>query len=194
MCLLLTCLADVNYLSSQTQYLNMPAVTNTSPIIILARIERLRLLKELHGAILVSPAVRMECIDRGREVGATDVMVMENGIKEGWIQLVNLDKEETREARRLTDEARIGIGEAEALVLAKSRNALAVLDDKEARAIAKGWNLKYTGTLMVLYEAYVKDLISYDALVEDLAKLTRIMWISTDVITEIIRRAREVKK
>jgi predicted nucleic acid-binding protein len=168
----------------------MPAVTNTSPVIILARIERLRLLKELHGAILMSPAVRMECIDRGREVGATDVMAMEKGIKEGWIQLVNLDKEEAREARRLTDEARIGMGEAEALVLAKSRNALAVLDDKEARAIAKGWNLKYTSTLMVLYEAYVKDLISYDELVEDLAKLTRIMWISTDVITEIIRRAR----
>jgi len=172
----------------------MPAVTNASPIIILARIERLRLLKDLHGAILMSPAVRIECVDRGREVGATDVMAMENGIKEGWIQLVNLDKEETREARRLTDEARIGMGEAEALVLAKSRNALAVLDDKEARAIAKGWNLKCTSTLMVLYEAYMKDLISYDALVEDLAKLTRIMWISTDVITEIIKRAREVKK
>ena len=172
----------------------MPVVTNTSPIIILARIERLQLLKELHGALLMSPAVKLECIDRGREVGAADVMAIEDGIKQGWIQLVKLDKEETREAGRLTDEAKIGMGEAEALVLAKSRKALAVLDDKEARAIAKGWNLKYTSTLMVLYEAYVKDLISYDELVEDLSKLTRIMWISTDVITGIIRRAREVKK
>jgi len=81
--------------------------------------------------------LKVECIDKGREAGATDVVAMENGIKQGWIQLVNLDKEEMREARRLMDEVRIGMGEAETLVLARSRNALAVLDDKEARAIAK---------------------------------------------------------
>lgn len=88
----------------------------------------------------------------------------------------------------------IGLGEAEALVLAKSRKALAVLDDKEARAIVKCWNLEYTSTLTVLFEAFERKLVSYDELVEDLAKLTRIMWISTDVVTNIIRRAREVKK
>jgi len=172
----------------------MPVVTNTSPIIVLARIGRLGLLKELYGTVLMSPSVKMECIDKGRETGAADVLEMENGLKRGWIQLVNLSKDEMRNARALTDRARIGLGEAEALVLAKSRNVLAVLDDKEARAIAKGWNLEYTGTLMVLYGAFKKGLISYDELVEDLAKLTRIMWVSTDVITDMIRRAREVKK
>jgi len=172
----------------------MPVITNTSPMIILARIERLQLLKELYETILMSPAVKVECIDKGRETGATDVVAMENGIKQGWIQLVNLDKEEMREARGLMDEVRIGMGEAETLALARSRNALAVLDDKEARAIAKSWNLEYTSTLMVLYEAFAKNLIDYDELVEDLAKLTKIIWISTDVITDIIRRAKKVKK
>ena len=78
--------------------------------------------------------------------------------------------------------------------MAKSRNALALLDDREARAIAKGWDLRYAGTLMVLYKAFEKHLISYDELLEDLAKLTRVMWISTNVVTELIRRAKEVKK
>lgn len=172
----------------------MPVVTNTSPVIVLARIRRLQLLKELYGNVLMPPSVKVECIDSGKEAGAADVLDVENGVKQGWVQLVSLDKEEMRQARRLMDEARIGLGEAEALVLAKSRNALVVLDDKEARAVAKGWNLECTSTLMVLYEAFVKSLISYDELVEDLSKLTRIMWISTDVVTEIIRRAKEVKK
>lgn len=172
----------------------MPVVTNTSPVIVLARIGRLRLLKELYGTVLISPSVRVECIDRGREARTLDVLEIEKGVEEGWIQLVNLDKEQRREAENLADEARIGLGEAEALVLARGRNVLAVLDDKEARAIAKSWNLEYTGTVMVLFEAFVKDLISYDGLVEDLAKLSKTMWISTDVITDIIRRAREVKK
>jgi predicted nucleic acid-binding protein len=172
----------------------MPIVTNTSPAIILARIGRLQVLKELYGTVFMSPSVKAECIDRGKEAGARDVLEIENGISQGWIQLVDLTEEEARKASKLKDEARIGPGEAEALVLAKSRSALAGLDDKEARAIAKSWNLDYTSTLMVLYEAFVKGLIDYDELVEDLAKVTRIMWISTDVITEIIRRAKEVKK
>jgi len=46
----------------------------------------------------------------------------------------------------------------------------------------------------VLYEAFVKNLISYDELIEDLAKLAKVMWISTDVITEIIKRAEKVRK
>lgn len=170
------------------------ALTNTSPVIVLAKIRRLKLLKELFATVLMSPFVKLECVDRGKEDGAEDVVEIERGIKEGWIQPVNLNKEETRRARELMDEARIGLGEAEALVLAKSRNATAVLDDKEARAIAQSWELRCTGTLMVLYEGFVKDLINYDELIEDLAKLTRIMWVSTDVITDIIRRAREVKK
>jgi predicted nucleic acid-binding protein len=65
---------------------------------------------------------------------------------------------------------------------------------KKLGAIAKSWDLELTSTVMVLYEAFIKDLISYDELVEDLAKLTRVMWISTDVITEVIKRAKKVVK
>jgi predicted nucleic acid-binding protein len=172
----------------------MPVVTNTSPVIVLAKIRRLRLLRELYGTVLMSPSVKVECVDKGNEAGAGDVLEIENGIREDWIQLVTLTKDEVRGAEGLMDRARIGPGEAEALVLAKGRNALALLDEKEARAIAKGWNLRYAGTLMVLYEAFEKQLMSYDELFEDLAKLTRVMWISTDVITELIRRARKLKK
>jgi len=172
----------------------MPVVTNTSPVILLARIGRLGLLKNLYGSVLMSPFVKAECVDKGREAGARDVPEIEKGIREGWVQLVSLDREELQEARRLLDEARIGQGEAEALVLSKRRRMLAVLDDKEARALAKGWNLRHTSTVMVLFEAFKRELISYDELVEDLAKLTSIMWISTDVITEVIRRAKEVRR
>jgi len=94
--------------------------------------------------------------------------------------------------QRLVDETRIGFGEAGALILARDKKVPAILDDKEARALAKSWNLDYTSTVMVLYEAFVKNLISYDELVEDLAKLTRVMWISTDVITDVIERAKKV--
>jgi predicted nucleic acid-binding protein len=86
------------------------------------------------------------------------------------------------------------LGEAGALTLAKDKKMLVILDDKEARAIAKSWDLDYIGTVMVLYEALVRNIISYDELVEDLAKLTKVMWISSDVIAEVIKRAMKVIK
>jgi hypothetical protein len=47
---------------------------------------------------------------------------------------------------------------------------------------------------MVLYEALVKGLISYDELIEDLAKLAKVMWIGADVISEVMKRAKKAMK
>lgn len=148
----------------------------------------------MYGTILMSPFVKVETIDKGKELGATDVKEIEKAVQEGWLKLVTISKEQTKKTNRLVMEARIGMGEAEALILAKDGKSFAILDDKEARAIAKSWGVEYTSTVMVLYEAFVKGLINYDELVEDLSKLTKIMWISTDVITEIIKKARKVRK
>lgn len=172
----------------------MPVISNTSPVIILAKMGRLRLLKELYGKLVISPFVKIEAIDRGKELGASDAVEIENAIREDWVEVAKLSKKQSQAAQKLVNEAKIGFGEAEALVLARDRDLLVILDDKEARAIAKSWNLEYTSAVMVLYEAFVKNLISYDELIADLNKLTKIMWITTDVITEIIKRAKEVKK
>ena len=50
------------------------------------------------------------------------------------------------------------------------------------------------GTLIVMYSGYIKGLLTFDDLVDDLNRLTKFMWVSTDVVTEIIKKAKEVKK
>jgi len=167
--------------------------SNTSPIIALAKIGRLEILKELYETVLITLSVKEECIDRGRELGASDVRYVERAIEEGWIKVVKLDMGQQRTVNRLISKTKIGLGEAEALVLVKGRNLLAILDDKEARAIAKSWKVEHQGTAMVLYEACVKGKLSYDQLIEDLTKLSRVMWMSSDVIAEIVKRAKEVR-
>lgn len=172
----------------------MPVTSNTSPLIVLAKIGRLGLLKSLYGTVYITPFVKAESVDRGKELGALDAMKIERAINEGWIKIAKLTRRQSRGIQRLVSKARVGFGEAGALTLAKAKGITAILDDKEARALAKSWGLDYTSTVMILYEAFVKNLISYDELIEDLAKLTRVMWISTDVITEVIRKAGKVRK
>jgi len=152
------------------------------------------MLKDLYQTILISPFVKVESVDRGKEVGAPDAVEISRAIEEGWIKVIGVTKRQNQTVQRLVSEARIGFGEAGALTLARNKSIPVILDDKEARALAKSWDLELTSTVMVLYEAFIKNLISYDELVEDLAKLTRVMWISTEIITDVIRRAKRVVK
>lgn len=91
-------------------------------------------------------------------------------------------------------DTRIGRGEAEALVIAKEKKLLAILDDREARALAKSWGVEYQGTAMVLFEAFTKGKINYDELIESLTQLSKVSRLSSDVIAEIIKRAKEVRR
>ncbi len=172
----------------------MRVTSNTSPLICLAKIGRLKLLRDLYGTVVVSQLVKVESVDKGKELGASDALEIERAIEEGWITVAKPTESQDETMQRLISEMGIGLGEAGALTLAKDGKMLIILDDKEARAIAKSWDLEYTGTVMVLYEAFVCKLINYDELVEDFAKLAKVMWISTDVTTEIINKARKVRK
>jgi len=170
----------------------MPVTSNSSPVIALAKIGRLKLLKDLYGTVLITPFVKVESVDKGKELGASDALEIEKAIDEGWIRVTELARRQNQTMQRLVDEAKIGLGEAGALTRARNKKIPVVLDDKEARALAKSWDLEYTSTVMVLFEAFVKNLITYDELIDDLAKLARVMWISTDVITDVIKRAKKV--
>ena len=117
----------------------MKVTSNTSPLIALAKIGRLKLLKELYGTVIISPFVKVESVDKGKELGAADALEIQKAIDEGWIVVAELTKRQNEAVQRLIDEMKIGSGEAGAITLAKEQRLMVVLDDKEARAIAKSW-------------------------------------------------------
>ncbi len=172
----------------------MPCTSNTSPLIGLAKIGRLELLRRLFGEVVITPAVKVESVDRGKEIGAPEVAEIEKGLDEGWIKLRTLTAKERREVSGLMARANLGLGEAEALISARASDLMVILDDKEARAVAKSWRLKYTGTVMILYQALNKNLLNYDEFVEAVGELAKVIWISPAVMGEIITRAKEVRK
>lgn len=163
--------------------------SNTSPIIALARVGRLDLLASLFDVVLLPPAVKGECIDRGKEIGADDVYEIEKGLDAGWITVVPLEEDAEREAGRLQARAAVGRGEAEAIALARMRGVAVILDDADARAAARSLGLEHMGTVMVPYHAFVRGLVSHRELVSILADLSRVLWVAPDVIAEMLRRA-----
>lgn len=124
-------------------------VSNTSPIQYLHQIGVLRILPSLYGRILVPQAVVDE-IGAGRAAGVNlpDPATLE------WLDVRTVELTQWPVPRE------IHAGEAEAIALAKSVGASAlILDDLAARNHARLLGLCVTGTLGVLLKAKTNGLI-----------------------------------
>ena len=115
----------------------MSVVSNSSPLIALARIERLDLVPTILQSVLIPPAV-------AREI-APSIPVLPH-----WLEV----RSPAKSASVLTSRGRLGDGECEAIALAVELGAGAILiDDRPARRLAEAAGLHVIGTLGVLLEA-----------------------------------------
>jgi predicted nucleic acid-binding protein len=131
----------------------MIIVSDTSPITSLAAINKLKLLQQLYGSIIIPEAVYREL---------TEVSVPVPGTREvlsaDWIQMrsvVNRSLVANLKALPLDE------GESEAIVLAKELNAeILLIDERRGRAEASRQGLRITGLLGVLIEAKTQGAIA----------------------------------
>lgn len=131
----------------------MIVVSNTSPIINLAGIGHLDLLKQLYGRIIIPQAVYQEIVVTGAgEAGANEVKRLE------WISTYTA----TDPALVNSLSVELDPGEAEAIACALELKAdLLLLDEKRGRLIAQRLGLKFIGLLGLLIEAKHKGIVTH---------------------------------
>lgn len=132
----------------------MPVVSNTSPILNLAIIRQLDLLRQQFGEVLVPPAVLAELKVDANYPG-TDLI--RQALQENWLHSVELTNiVVARALRRELDH-----GEAEAIALTLQLGLTTVLMDEHAgRAVAQAMSLAPTGLLGVLLRAKLSGQIA----------------------------------
>jgi len=125
----------------------MPVVSNTSPLLNLAIIGRLSLLREQFGEIWIPPAV-LEELRVGEDLPGSQAV--REAIKTGWLRVEGVkDRPFVQVLQRDLDR-----GEAEAIALALQVNAeWTLLDEREGRRVAKSLGLKVTGVMGILIRA-----------------------------------------
>ncbi|MEK6824762.1 MAG: DUF3368 domain-containing protein, partial [Nanoarchaeota archaeon] len=131
-------------------------ISNASPLIYLAKINKLGILKKLYGNIIVPEEVYNEIVINGKEGKFHDAIKVENAFMAGWIKI---EKTENRkEIEKFAPE--IDIGEIAVINLAlKLKPDLILMDDASARTIAESFGFNVKGTLYVLLSAYKKRMI-----------------------------------
>jgi len=123
----------------------LKVVCNSSTLIALARIGHLDIMAKMVGVLSIPYAVYEDVVIKGAgHPGAVEVKEAK------WIEKRNVS--DRKLVTRLN--ANLGLGESEAIALAKEIKAdLIILDDEKARKIAKSEGIRITGLLAFLVQA-----------------------------------------
>lgn len=165
-------------------------IANSTPLIYLAKLGKLPLLKEFFKKIYIPEAVKREVIDEGIKLNEPDASIIEEAINEGWIIV--------RKVEPLVTLRQMGIdqGEKEAISLAVEMNRKEILlDQTHARVAAELVGLKPKGTLFVLLKALKENKISYKEYLLSLESLIVVGFrMSEELYLRAIKLGEEIKK
>ena len=154
-------------------------VSNSGPLIHLARIDRLNLLKELFGTVVIPIDVKIEVVDCGKAEGAADAFLIEEEMNAGWIVIG--ETAASGNVKEIAEHVGIDAGESAAILLAKRMKCQILLDDLAARRFATGLGMEVAGSIGVLIRSVRAQKMSKGEALIALEGLARVMWLSIDV-------------
>jgi predicted nucleic acid-binding protein len=152
----------------------MKIVSNTGPLIGLAKIDRLSILKDIASKIIIPPMVHRELLGKtGIESERID-----NALN-GFINVIELKSLDSAIENALAD---LDEGERQAIALAStfSKDIILLLDDRAGRLVAEKLNIPTTGLIGILLLAKEKGILENIGLLIDELR-SQGYWISDEV-------------
>ena len=161
----------------------MIVVSDTSPVLNLARVRRLDLLPSLYHQVFIPPAVSTELGSRNSQTSQFIHAALGS-----WLLVASPENHELVAKLRNNLDA----GEAEAIVLAVERQAsLLLLDERLGRRAARTFGLRITGLIGVLVDTKQARLIDQVKPVLDELIAEAHFWIGTALYQEILAKLDE---
>lgn len=124
-------------------------ISNSTPIILLSKINRLILLKKLFSQIIIPEEVSKEVLIEDKP----GYLIINRAIKDGWIKIEN---------PKNNLELGLGKGENSAINLARERKDKLIIDDALGVKAAKAFNIEILRTTTLIFMALEKKLLKKD--------------------------------
>jgi len=156
-------------------------VSNSGPLIHLAQMSGLDLLFMIFDVVYIPEAVFKEVVEDGLEKGYPDAIVLENEIKNGRIVVQKVHDKQIPSIPAVN----LHEGEIETIRLAMSLSENpVVLDDEEARLIARMLKLKVIGSVGIIIKCVKSGYISKKVGLINIKRLNDVMYLSSDVFSK----------
>lgn len=139
----------------------MSVVSNTTPVLYLAKIDRLRILRDTYSDILVSTPVWQELVSpllHGKPI-PKDVPPIIDAREQGWLKVKDASsKDALRVMNELSAEG-FGMGEASSISLAYEVRTVLLANDAAAISASKRYKVQTKWLTEVLHDALVKGVM-----------------------------------
>ena len=157
-------------------------VANASPLIALAKLDRLELLNSLFSTLYVPLAVHFEVTCHQAR---PDAQLLKSFLDEHSVQHMDMENSFTQEISRILD-----AGEIQAFALAKELDCGVLMDELRGRKVAQRYEIKTVGILGLLMQSKRQGLVKEVApLIEELqAQNYRL---SASLIKSVLERVEE---
>ncbi len=155
------------------------AASDAGPLIHLAKTGLLDTLRLLYPKIIIPAEVRVEVVDRGKQRGSPDALLIENAIEKGWIVVASINP--PSDFTKLCEQAGLQRGEAAVLIYAMEKKVPALLDDEAARLLGRSLNVQVKGTLGILLEAARTGKLENTEALRKLDELSELMYMSSEL-------------
>lgn len=167
-------------------------VSNSSPLIHLARLSKVTCVRRVFPSLLIPVAVRSEAVERGKSEGFDDALILEKLEYEGWLKTVKLSATPSmKTARELAKE--LGKGEAEAIALALEKKDRLLMDDLKGRQIARSYGVETTTTLGLLLELLMDGALTGEDYKKNVKNYCSQGWITPEVVQEFLERGERLE-
>ena len=140
----------------------MTWIFDATPLIYLAKAERLDIIRSLDGSQLVPNLVYREVVTEGIEAGYDDARRIEQAVDDSVLDIVAVDIEDSPTATRLTRHPGLSAADVAVLACAEARDAVAVMDETGGRSAAEVEGIETRGTAFVVLSAVKRGTLSPD--------------------------------
>jgi hypothetical protein len=169
----------------------MRLVFNSTPLIYLAKVGLLPLLKKLPHERLTTAGVKEEVVDRGKEKFAKDALIIESAVQEGTLKIRGIANRGF--LRTLSRVPELHPTDAEVLVLAREIRGIAVIDDRVSREAARVYGIEHGGTAFILALLIAHKLIAKEAARAALDDMISLGWrCSVEDYSQMIKMIEEM--
>lgn len=163
-----------------------PVVSNAGPLMVLAKLNLLHLLKELYGRVHFAQSVYDETVTEGIRQGYEDANTLSRFLDQAnWSpQDVSVDPSQVDLV-----ETRLDRGERDTLILAEILGSrLVLIDETMGRQIARARGFQVRGSLGLLIEAHRRSLLGADQLRLSLTEIARRqdIWINPALVERLL--------
>ena len=135
-------------------------IISASPLIILGKLNKIGILKNIYDSIEIANEVYQEAVLNGINKNSRDAFIIKQHIDNKDIKVIKLEEKISTKAKKISIIYNIDIGEAETIALALQLNKKdVIIDEISAREAAKAFGIKPIGTLRVLLIAYKDGLL-----------------------------------